>query len=260
MKPKTALAKKDLIVVLACIVFLLANIAAIGPRGRRHAKQMLCLSNLYKWGIIFQMYTRDNDGYFHGELGSSGSSQGWVPALRPYYGTPRIRLCPMAAKKFRSEGYFGPFTAWGIYPGETYDDYGSYGLNGWICNEEPEVSEWWVGAVNLWRTPNVKGAKNIPMFADCGWVDGWPQQTDDPPEFDGEIGTYFGNPMRQFCLNRHNGFINSAFLDFSARKVGLKELWTLKWHRQYDTCGPWTKCGGATPEVWPPWLRDFKDY
>jgi len=44
------------------------------------------------------------------------------------------------------------------------------------------------------------------------------------------------------------------------RTVGLKELWTLKWHREFDTAGPWTKAGGVLPGDWPEWLRKFKDY
>ena len=49
-------------------------------------------------------------------------------------------------------------------------------------------------------------------------------------------------------------------MDFSARKVGLKELWTLKGNRNFDTCGPWTTCGGVQPSDWPEWMQDFKDY
>ena len=49
-------------------------------------------------------------------------------------------------------------------------------------------------------------------------------------------------------------------MDWSVRKVGLKELWTLKWHHEYDTAGPWTKAGGVQPEDWPQWMRSFKDY
>jgi len=57
-----------------------------------------------------------------------------------------------------------------------------------------------------------------------------------------------------------DGFVNTLFLDFSARKVGLKQLWVLKWHRSYDTAGPWTQAGGVRPEDWPEWMRNFKDY
>ena len=62
------------------------------------------------------------------------------------------------------------------------------------------------------------------------------------------------------CINRHNGGVNTLFMDWSVRKVGLKELWTLKWHRSYDTAGPWTLDGGVKPSDWPEWMRKFKDY
>ena len=66
--------------------------------------------------------------------------------------------------------------------------------------------------------------------------------------------------MKRCCINRHDGFIGMAFLDFSARKVGLKELWTLKWHRQFNTSGPWTQAGGLQAGDWPEWIRNLKDY
>jgi hypothetical protein len=66
--------------------------------------------------------------------------------------------------------------------------------------------------------------------------------------------------MGRYCLDRHDGFLGSIFLDFSGRKVGLKELWTLKWHRKFNTSGPWTSAGGAVASDWPEWLRRFKDY
>jgi prepilin-type processing-associated H-X9-DG protein len=66
--------------------------------------------------------------------------------------------------------------------------------------------------------------------------------------------------MSDFCINRHRGGNNGLFCDASVRKVGLKELWTLKWHKQFNTAGPWTKAGGVTPGDWPRWMRRFKDY
>jgi len=69
-----------------------------------------------------------------------------------------------------------------------------------------------------------------------------------------------GNEIRRVCLNRHDGAVNCLFLDFSARKVGLKELWTLKWHRNFDTADVWTKASGVLPEDWPQWMRNFKDF
>jgi len=75
-----------------------------------------------------------------------------------------------------------------------------------------------------------------------------------PPTYDKNTGYW------PFCINRHNGFVNGLFLDWSVRKIGLKELWTLKWNPEFDTAGPWTKAGGVLPEDWPQWMRGLKDY
>ena len=66
--------------------------------------------------------------------------------------------------------------------------------------------------------------------------------------------------MQRVCINRHDGAVNVLLPDWSVRKVGLKELWTLKWSKQYNTAGPWTIAGGVTPADWPEWMRQFKDF
>ena len=94
------------------------------------------------------------------------------------------------------------------------------------------------------------------------WKGGGPYDTGlggQPPQFDGQwLGISY--EMLHFCINRHDGFINVTFLDWTVKRVGLKELWTLKWHRNFDTNGPWTKAGGVMPGDWPEWMRNFKDY
>ncbi len=50
------------------------------------------------------------------------------------------------------------------------------------------------------------------------------------------------------------------FMDWSVRKAGIKELWTLKWHRNFDQAGLWTTAGGVESEDWPEWMRNFRDY
>jgi len=66
--------------------------------------------------------------------------------------------------------------------------------------------------------------------------------------------------MKHFVLSRHQTGINMLFMDWSVRDVGLKELWTLKWHRKFPTAGPWTTAGGVSPTDWPEWMQKFKDY
>lgn len=77
-----------------------------------------------------------------------------------------------------------------------------------------------------------------------------------PPPWAEEGGTEIGTCR----MNRHKGYVGGPFLDWSVRKVGLKELWTLKWYDEFDRAGKWTKAGGAQPEDWPKWMRGFKDY
>jgi prepilin-type processing-associated H-X9-DG protein len=101
-------------------------------------------------------------------------------------------------------------------------------------------------------TSSVRGRANIPTLLDCSDPGGQPDERFEPPQSQ-PGGSHF-------CINRHDGFINGLFLDWSVRRVGLKELWTLKWHLQFDTANEWTKAGGVKPEDWPPWMRRFKDY
>jgi prepilin-type processing-associated H-X9-DG protein len=119
-------------------------------------------------------------------------------------------------------------------------------------------------AESFWGTTrNVEEPDNVPVFADALWHDSWPRCTDAPLPVPIDFGGGNMGPfseMNHFCIDRHVGAVNVLFMDFSARKVGLKELWTLKWHRSFNTAGPWTQAGGALPSDWPAWMRDFKDY
>jgi len=253
----------ELLVVIAIIALLMSILMPALAKAKKQANLVLCQSNLKQWGAIFSAYTNDNDGYF--QEGWKGDSSGlnnnwWMDATRPYYGNQGdIRCCPAAANinKTVDDDYvnFGVWQGWGYY--------GSYGINGWVESTEAVIED--SDPAWRWKTPDVKGAANIPLFMDAPWLDAWPHHTDSPPEFDNLHWTastpYKG--MARFCKNRHEGHINCLFLDFSVKKIGLKELWTLKWNRQFDTCELWTKCGGATAATWndaAPWMRNFPLY
>ncbi|UCC22706.1 MAG: hypothetical protein JSW23_01155 [Planctomycetota bacterium] len=280
MSTRTAISRKDVVVSVACVVFLLATLGAVGSSGRRRAKEAVCLSNLRQWGPAFHMFAEDNGGYFM-EGWTNYGAQGprheryWMEALRPYYGNNHnLRCCPEASIPGTALGYSqygggGTFVGWGIFSGEcgqpsnAWDwvvgcDYGSYGMNAWVSNIEEGLNVWY-GQDVYWRTPNVDGAGDVPLFGGHQFLDCWPNHSDEPPEYDGQpwMDT---SQMGRVCINRHSGFVNWVFLDGSARKVGIKELWTLKWHRIYVTDGPWTRGGGVMPCDWPEWMQEFEDY
>ncbi len=56
------------------------------------------------------------------------------------------------------------------------------------------------------------------------------------------------------------GCVNYLFAYLSLRKVGLKELWTFRWNRTFDTTNVWTRAGGVQHDQWPTWMSGFKDY
>jgi len=159
----------------------------------------------------------------------------------------------------------GTFLAWG-WDGWGLDrwyEHGSYGMNSSVCPWDWNDSD---RPKFCWSTTDVKDAAAIPVLLDSAWPWGWWRggsnlATIPPPEFDAVPTRHPPYPAwNSFCINRHDGYVNGLFLDWSVRKVGLKELWTLKWHKEYNTRGPWTKAGGVKPEDWPEWMRRFKDY
>ena len=102
------------------------------------------------------------------------------------------------------------------------------------------------------------------MFLDCYFWCGWPDDDDTPPMYEDWQDRNDSNAMNRFCINRHDGNINAIFLDFSARKVGLKELWATNWYRGFNRANEWTRAGGATSEKWAGWgdgwMAQFTDF
>jgi prepilin-type processing-associated H-X9-DG protein len=63
MRLKTAFTRKDIVVVLACVIFLVINVRAISSSGRRRAKRILCLTNLKQLTLAWTQFAKDNEGF-----------------------------------------------------------------------------------------------------------------------------------------------------------------------------------------------------
>ncbi|MFQ6036093.1 MAG: type II secretion system protein [Sedimentisphaerales bacterium] len=263
----------ELLVVIAIIALLMAILMPALRRVKEQARTVGCLSNLRQWNFVCAMYTEDNDGKFWSGLNPKG--YWWTWQLEPRlldWKRNKTWFCPTAKKPIIDENgnmvpTFNIFNAWGIFKGEHYGrpcsspngSAGSYSINGYVLTI-PTNSTFEGGrpAADGWRTPNVAGAGYVPLFIDALRFDLWPLPTHPPAEY--QFAAWSDNNMARACINRHVGFVGCSFLDYSARKVGLKELWTFKWHKKFDTAGPWTKAGGVQPSDWPEWIRPFRDY
>ncbi|MBN1508475.1 MAG: prepilin-type N-terminal cleavage/methylation domain-containing protein [Sedimentisphaerales bacterium] len=140
----------------------------------------------------------------------------------------------------------------------------SYELNGWLFRSrrgpltmDDRIAAMRVEPPSYTNLFSLRHPARVPLLFDGARPSGSPAE-DDRPEWRtwDEVYAAFGG----FCMDRHSEHINGLFLDWSIRKVGLKELWTLKWYDGFNTAGPWTKAGGVTPDKWPAWMRGFKDY
>lgn len=264
MKQRNGFTLVELLTVIAIIMLLVSIFLPSLQNVKRQANSVTCRSNPRQWMLFFSMYTQNNnDRFFIAPPNSQWPF--WGRSMLSYYQNSNdIRFCPLAPVVVNPEGISGrptiggKFLAWGRLP-ENPDLYGSYGLNLWICDNRCKSDTCWHR--HCWKTIFVKNAGNIPLFLDCMMPAGKPDSNDGPPEYEDVHAGISGQCwMSHFCINRHEGYINGVFMDWSVRKIGLKELWTLKWHRSFDTADYWTTSGGIHPENWPLWMKRFSDY
>jgi prepilin-type N-terminal cleavage/methylation domain-containing protein/prepilin-type processing-associated H-X9-DG protein len=279
----------ELLVVIAIIAILMSILMPALSRVRKQARTAACLAQLRQWGLAFSMYCQENNGnFFTGELQGAranvtvtidgvtrqrniGSGGFWRIVMYPYVKDIKMWVCPQAVKPPPAGGI--PTEQWAYTAWQTDGDVGSYGLNGWILNIRSSIqaghrTNGWnradldsQGRSRHWGAPVSQYANDTPVFTGSWWVDSWPLETDQPPPTaDGPRDQPGTNEMNRVAVDRHDGFVNSLFADWSARRVGMKELWTLKWHRTYNQSGRWTKAGNVDPAAWPEWMRRYKDY
>src|SRR4030042_783111 len=180
---------------------------------RKQAMTVVCRSRMKQWGVVFSMYTGDNDGYFlsRTQADDVGYSKMWPYTYKKFYSDPKMRFCPTAENPRIVKG---PFAVWWYYqrgsyhptrtgnpillmPGEREKNYdtgnveegfftGSFGQTRYLRNVRGGTV-----ATNpdYFRKVDVKGGDKVPVMLDCMYLYHWPSSTGSPPTYNGDFTT-----------------------------------------------------------------------
>jgi len=263
----------ELLVVIAIIAVLMGILMPALSAVRAQGKSSVCKANLRSWGIIWRMYSDEHDGKFMQGNRVGWARGDWVLSLRKYWADKdSILLCPSAKKRLVLGGggpvAYGDETHsyiqgnFGGVPGEEC----SYGYNLWLFTLPRNVNVLQGRPRDLHYDSSYSGQmQNVPLFLDSMWRGGGPWYGDDsgrssnpsyagiipPPLRNGQWISY-NNEMMHFAIDRHQRGVNAVMMGGSVRHVGVKALWSLKWHKKYD------ERRGYTGE-WPEWMSSYSD-
>ena len=255
MHRKKAFTLIELLVVIAIIALLLSILMPALKQVKKQAQNVVCKSNLRQWGLTWKLYTEDCNGKFP-DVAEADDDPGfgtaprswWSACLASYLGKDNrgrgIYFCP-AATRVTKEGprpanEFMSFNLARMDAETGAAKRSSYGINCWAYNRSTSSN------VNLYwkKDAGLDNSRNIPLLLDSKWRGGFPLETDIPLKSGDLIvdqngivvstGEYVGE-MGYFQMKRHKHGVNAVFLDYSVRGVEPIELWSLKWHRQFDT-------------------------
>ncbi len=257
MKSRKGFTLIELLVVIAIIALLMSILMPALSRVSDQAKNAACKSNLHQFTIAWKMYLDDNRNKFPDDMGD------WIWRLLEYYRDKGLLICPYATKTKMpvtpaDDSVRGdPQHAWG----EINDDddspfdgqllIASYGINQYCSTDMGDDDH--RNVFTLFPNATVKQAYRAPLMGDCAQKGTTPNEIDVPPEFDGQIYESEEpdvDEIRSFCINRHNWHINMVFLDWSVRSVRLKELWVIRWKKNWEMNPDLMPTAWLEPEHW----------
>jgi len=244
----------ELLVTIGIIAVLAALLLVGLSRAKLKAHQLKCLSNLRQLSLASATYIGDT-GRPVGRENPAYPDARWMGTLIDYYKAADLRVCPSAP--FRKpapppNGQGNADTAWVRWTSDAKTMfYGSYGYNGWFYDVQRRRDfQFFIN-----REANVQYAARTPVFLDANWIDLYPLEVNNPASdlYAGRSLYAQNNDMGRCTIARHGGSspgsaprklaagqvmpgaVQIGFFDGHTEQVKLEKLWTLTWHRDWET-------------------------
>jgi prepilin-type N-terminal cleavage/methylation domain-containing protein/prepilin-type processing-associated H-X9-DG protein len=287
MKKNRAFTLIELLVVISIIALLMAILMPALGKVRKIAQRTVGLTNQRSIGIALNLYVVDNDNRFsHGKAGSVESKAAdvsWIRDVAAYTDkTSSIFVCPSAKKPSQNtalnQGYGTADESWRWDWGannsqaqkELREEIGltighpiSYSYNEWAINPNPDsqaAQRGYFGQARwktsyCWNSPSqIKDNANTPIIADGRWMYAFVDDQDVPQPAEDSDWLFNQDKwgLNMFMIDRHQGpSVNMLFADNSARNIQLKDVFKLKWHKQYDVNNTYV----TDPDRLPEWIK-----